>query len=329
MGRIVINGIALDPQKDTGELRLRSLLAADSSRSDYILLQTHAPLSKAEKEQLNSLGVELLEYVPEDTYVAHYAPTSLDALRALPFVQWANTYMKGFKIAPDLHAGAVGVQPRLLDVGGNPGTPSKQLQLVDIVLHRNADAQKVLPQLAQAAGFDATAMTPSRGKIRVKVSTARLPAIAALDVVRHIEPVREKKLFNNRALKLLAADVVHANSELQGEGEVVAVCDTGFDLGSTSNAHPAFHGRVARIYALGRNTGSDPEGHGTHVCGSAVGDGTSSELGEIRGTAPKATLVVQSVLDSQGGLGGLPTRRMRTPRKLGRSTTSCGSIATP
>jgi serine protease AprX len=125
-------------------------------------------------------------------------------------------------------------------------------------------------------------------------------------MVRHIEPVREKKLFNNRALELLAADVVHAKSELQGEGEVVAICDTGFDLGSTSNVHPAFQGRVAKIYALGRNTGSDPEGHGTHVCGSAAGDGTSSVLGEIRGTAPKATLVVQSVLDSQGGLGGLP-----------------------
>jgi serine protease AprX len=37
-----------------------------------------------------------------------------------------------------------------------------------------------------------------------------------------------------------------------------------------------------------------------------VGDGSSVELGKVRGTAPKAKLVVQSVLDSQGGLGGLP-----------------------
>jgi len=116
MGRIVINGIALDPQKDAAELKVRSLLAADSSQSNYILLQTQAPLTEPEKSQLKSLGADLLEYVPENTYIAHYAPTSLEALRALPFVHWANTYMKGFKIAPALHASAAGVQPRLLDV---------------------------------------------------------------------------------------------------------------------------------------------------------------------------------------------------------------------
>jgi hypothetical protein len=306
MGRIVINGIALDPQKDAAELKVRSLLATDSSQSNYILLQTQAPLTEPEKSQLKSLGADLLEYVPENTYIAHYAPASLEALRALPFVQWANTYMKGFKIAPALHASAAGVQPRLLDVGANPAAPTKQLQLVDIVLHRDADATRAVNAVAHAAGFEPASLTPARGKIRLKVSAARLAAIAALDVVRHIEPVHDKKLFNNQALKILAADLVHSKSELQGEGEVVAVCDTGFDLGSTSNVHPAFQGRVVKIYALGRNTGSDPEGHGTHVCGSAVGDGASASLGKIRGTAPKAKLVMQSVLDGQGGLGGLP-----------------------
>jgi len=54
--------------------------------------------------------------------------------------------------------------------------------------------------VAHAAGFDPASLTPARGKIRLKVSAARLAAIAALDVVRHIEPVHDKKLFNNQAL---------------------------------------------------------------------------------------------------------------------------------
>jgi serine protease AprX len=42
-------------------------------------------------------------------------------------------------------------------------------------------------------------------------------------------------------------------------------------------------------------------------CGSVLGDGKSDKLGvSIQGTAPAAKLVLQSVLDSQGGLGGLP-----------------------
>jgi subtilisin family serine protease len=59
---------------------------------------------------------------------------------------------------------------------------------------------------------------------------------------------------------------------------------------------------------LGRpETASDPEGHGTHVAGSALGDADSEILGvRVTGAAPGAKLVLQSVLDSQGALGGLP-----------------------
>ena len=86
------------------------------------------------------------------------------------------------------------------------------------------------------------------------------------------------------------------------------MADTGFDKGSTTDVHNAFTGRVAKLYALGRpNNANDPNGHGTHVAGSVLGDGNSTVLGHVvRGTAPAARLVLQSVLDSAGGLGGLP-----------------------
>jgi hypothetical protein len=95
-----------------------------------------------------------------------------------------------------------------------------------------------------------------------------------------------------------------------GDGQVVAVADTGFDRGSPANAHPAFTGRVAKLYALGRTSPDktdDPHGHGTHVAGSVLGDGNSASMGgAIQGTAPRATLVLQSLLDPSGGLGGIP-----------------------
>ena len=66
---------------------------------------------------------------------------------------------------------------------------------------------------------------------------------------------------------------------------------------------------VKHLYPLGRpSSTADPDGHGTHVCGSVLGDDTSAITGErIQRTAVKATLVVQSVLDLRGGLGGLPS----------------------
>src|SRR2546421_10746226 len=52
---------------------------------------------------------------------------------------------------------------------------------------------------------------------------------------------------------------------------------------------------------------ADFHGHGTHVCGSAVGDGLMNANIRVTGTAPQARLVVQCLRrDPQGWLLGLP-----------------------
>lgn len=305
MAKITINGVTLDPTAEAPQLAHRALLAADAASSNYLLLQTTGPLTAAQKAELRAHRVELLEYVPADTYVCRFELDDLDAVRALPFVAWANVYLDGFKIAPPLHAAARGPRARLLDLTGVASPPHVGARLVDIVLHRDVDPATVAGALAAAAGVDRADLAPARGKFRVRVETDRLAAIAAIDEVRSVEPVHDKQLWNDRARGVLGADRVQADGALQGAGQIVAVCDTGFDTGSAAHPHPAFAGRVRKLYPLGRKSASDPNGHGTHVCGSVLGDGEST-LGRIRGTAPQAELLMQSVLDARGGLGGLP-----------------------
>jgi serine protease AprX len=67
--------------------------------------------------------------------------------------------------------------------------------------------------------------------------------------------------------------------------------------------HEAFRGHISNIYAWGRtNDASDQNGHGTHVAGSVLGSGSTA-----KGMAPRANLIFQSIMDSSGGLGGLPS----------------------
>jgi hypothetical protein len=128
-----------------------------------------------------------------------------------------------------------------------------------------------------------------------------------LDEIRHIEEVLPRKLHNTVARQLMRVPSGSTSSGAEGKGEIVAVADTGFDKGSTTDVHPAFTGRVKKLYGLGRpNRKDDSHGHGTHVAGSVLGDGKSTADGPVRGTAPAAKLVLQSLLDSGGGLGGLP-----------------------
>lgn len=85
------------------------------------------------------------------------------------------------------------------------------------------------------------------------------------------------------------------------QDQVIAIADTGFDPGSKDDPHPAFRERIVALLSNKQRAGrtDDPVGHGTHVAGSALGNGWSDTMGgSIQGAAPKASLVLQSILDS-------------------------------
>jgi serine protease AprX len=309
MATITINGITVDPQAPHAAVAAAVFATSDTSDTDYILVQTTAPLTDGEKQQLNDTGAQIMEYVPEDTYLCHYAPSDLTPVRELPFVSLAMRYEKGFKIAPTLLAASPSVRAAELMAQPLDRTKLRDAVDVDVVLHRNVAASAVREKIAMAAGINVEDIKPYGGKFRVRIPRRRLDDIASLDEVRHVEEYVAPSLTNSVAIGILRADKAHgAPLSLQGEGQVIAVCDTGFDKGSTSNVHPAFSGRVAKLYPLGRPKANDPDGHGTHVSGSILGDATSSavDVGKVRGSAPKAKLVLQSVLDSGGGLNGIP-----------------------
>ena len=309
MTTITINGISIDPTAPRRALAALAMDNATAKDSNYIIVQVKQPLDKAQRKILAKAGADIIESVPGNAYVCHFPKTDLAKVRALPFVAWADLYPKAVKIAPSLRnlearpggvtAGIAAVDPI--------GMLDATRKTVDVVLHRNVDVKKAAKHIAEAAHLTPSQVTVLRGKVRLVVKQRRLDDLAALDEVRNVEEVLPRKLLNNVARGVLRLPGGASPSGDEGEGEIVAVADTGFDKGSTANVHPAFTGRVKKLYALGRpGRKDDPDGHGTHVAGSVLGDGLSGTEGPVRGTAPKAKLVLQSVLDNSDGLGGLP-----------------------
>jgi subtilisin family serine protease len=114
---------------------------------------------------------------------------------------------------------------------------------------------------------------------------------------------------------IMNVDRVHDELGLYGQGQIVAVADSGLDTGDTTSLSADFSGRLRETFAWGRaGDWSDPNGHGTHVAGSVLGSGVLSGSdpashryeGSFAGTAPEAELVFQSLMDAEGGLTGLP-----------------------
>ncbi|MGE3802557.1 MAG: S8 family serine peptidase, partial [Candidatus Kapaibacterium sp.] len=123
------------------------------------------------------------------------------------------------------------------------------------------------------------------------------------DWVIDIQPYIPPSLHNDRSRLQLGIDVENPINSInyQGEDEIIAVADTGLD-----DQHPDLLNKVVGLVGLGRNGDtSDTHGHGTHVAGSILGDGSASK-GLFKGVAPQAKLYFQSLLDAKGELGGLP-----------------------
>ena len=152
----------------------------------------------------------------------------------------------------------------------------------------------------------------------IEVTTSGVHWLSQQSEIEWIEPKFERVLFNDVADEVIAADVLRSATQmaginsawnaLDGSGIIVTVSDTGLDNGvNNTNMHPDFRDHIVGIHSYGippasqswanapYNDGASDldSGHGTHVAGSVLGDGTQSS-GSITGIAPEARLYMQA-----------------------------------
>ncbi|SDD02419.1 S8 family serine peptidase [Rhodococcus tukisamuensis] len=259
------------------------------------MVSLDGPLDADRRTAVEAAGARLEEYVPRFAYVATATPEQAEDLVNLPFVHEVARYGPEVTGPITLTDAARGE-----DDGQESATPRRRVWELWLSEESVRDSVRGWLSDRQVAVIGAGGR-----KVRLEMDPdpalesriATLPGV--LSMVEYVPP----KLCNDVARVILGVTSSNPGHDLayRGAGQIVAVADTGLD-----ETHPDFQGRVAAAVALGRpGNASDPNGHGTHVAGSVLGDGVSS-AGKFRGVAPEARLYFQSVLDSGGDLGGLP-----------------------
>src|SRR5262245_31469227 len=167
MSDITINGITVDPlaPAPAGMAPAAGVNLADTSQTNYILVQTNAPLTQAQKAQLAGVGAKIIEYVPENTYVARYDPANLAPVLGLTFVTWAGPYLPGFK----LPAALAPPQTNRLALATAAAPPARVLsdapKDVDVVFHRDTDPAAAARKVAAKVGLSPDDLKPAGGKV--------------------------------------------------------------------------------------------------------------------------------------------------------------------
>src|SRR5207244_3378424 len=80
--------------------------ASSPAVSGLFLVQFTAPPTPEERSQLAAMGVDLLHFVPNDTFVARFRAARLEQVQVLPFVQWVGEYRPEHKVHRSLNSQA-------------------------------------------------------------------------------------------------------------------------------------------------------------------------------------------------------------------------------
>lgn len=267
---------------------------------DYYSVLLQGPLLENYRQQLQSLGVRLLAALPHtyQQYKARLSTQQVAAVSALSFVAGVRW------ISPEQSAPQVQTRSVIPDGKSSPLNGVKMLTF-DVRLNDPADMQHIEDWL-KARNLTIAGLGSRKIRFYITENSPLLDDLSSLSEVDRVDEYVPPVLYNNHARRLLSVDPSEGSQpgtllEQDGSGQIVAIADTGID-----DQHPDFQGRILKKIARGRpNDATDPAGHGTHVAGSVLGDGTASQ-GKIQGVAPKAQLVFQSLLDANGQLSGLP-----------------------
>ncbi len=274
--------------------------AAPIAGVGLFLVQLENQIQPADRAAFAALGVELVKYVPDDTFIARFNNVSPDAVRALNAVRWVGVYAPDYKIHPRLSA----MIPSAMK--------TNKAVAVSILLSPSATPAEITAVRARLSAVQTESHLRQGIFLRGNLPPGQLNALAQSGAVLWIENAPKRKLVDEAASKLVGGDdgnvatpTVTQQLGFTGTNVIVCVADTGLDSGDTNNMHPDLAGRIIGFQFYGTNIldGSDGYGHGTHCAGIVAGNAATGETdpdsGQLYGlgVANGASLFIERIFD--------------------------------
>ena len=297
-GQFAMSELAIPPIAD-------SLMAEQNQKPQHYILQFKRPINRQERASLQSRGVSLLRYVPDDAYIVRATQMALVNLQNSDVnVRGFTQYQAAFKMSPEIAT--------INFANQNP------VALLNVYL---LDSQNEVVAALKKMGAQVVENTPR--VVVVRVARTKISDIAHIDGIEWVAEKPQAKILDysvdgdgrpqipstlGHISQLTGYEtgtkVMNFNpawkAGLTGQGQLVAVGDTGLDTGDLSTLSADFSNVLYKtiIYGLASTTWADPVGHGTHVSGSIVGQGALSN-GLVHGGAYGAELLMQSLYSAK------------------------------
>ena len=251
----------------------------------HYLVQFVGPVKPEWLETVRKAGGEVVDTHSGFTVVVRATQPQISRIAGLPEVRWAGHLPPAAR----------------LDVADPDSRPLPRTRLLpdtlSVEFFTPREARKARTEVRRL-GLKISADESAAGILVVDqpqgAAAARRRQLDALSQIHGVRMVRRRavnRISNDVAVGVVKGDAASLNGgpALDGSGEIVGICDTGLDVGGAA-PHPDFAGRVKWVKELPDCAGLRPvhqqsrrgrwrcrpdSGHGTHVAGSAVGDGAA------------------------------------------------------
>jgi len=304
------------PQPAVVSADILSISQYPSDVDGYYIVQFSGYIREEWKQAVSDTGAVIFDYVPNNAFVVRMDPAEKSLVESLDEVQWIGLYHPSYRISPALSSAisnAAGIS-----AVAQEGSGVEEAAIVDIIilLFDVHDNERVLSRIEN---LGVEIVDDAGDIIRVRIDGSKIPDIAIINGVSWIEKYVQPVILNDVAANITNVYDVRNTYGLTGSGQIVAVADTGLDTGvDDESMHDDIEGRIEALHAWWSEDGDtgaeDNNGHGTHVAGSVLGNGSRSN-GQYAGMAPEAQLVFQA-LQYEGVGYGLVNGSLYTPTDL-------------
>jgi len=240
---------------------------------------------------IDSLGGIVQGYVPEQTLVVSMGYPAILELCSQDQIRHIGIYQPGFRVSEkiyDFYTDSFVPQEAYLEVG---------LGLFEKEFSHNLESKLI--------NLGVGIQTYEGDYIQAMMKKELIPILANMIEIEWIEHKKNFFVSNNESHYDQNAHLLWDTYGLTGEGQIVAVCDSGLDTGVDNWAvdddiHRDVDNRVLKFRNYYGTAPDDQLGHGTHCAGTLAGDGARSN-GHDKGIAYKSLIVFQAAGDDQGG----------------------------
>ena len=263
-------------------------LKSEGDPGTYIV-QARGSINDAFRQALQAAGAVIVSYIPNNAYLVRMTAGGAQQLAgvAQPVLPWEPYYKLDLGLLKNV-------------IEGRAVSPSMNVLVF-------ADARVATLAALEKLGVVVTAESPSPFGVQLALQNVKdAAALARVAGVQRVETSSPRQLANDltRARVKVSTNSVTGNNylNLSGKNVTVDMNDTGVD-----STHPDL---INRMFSFNAASLFDANGHGTHVAGIIVGDGSMSTTvtnaagsinpgttNQYRGKAPAANLFVMPIDD--------------------------------